>query len=96
VFGDILLQAGFFFGEEVTFDDKAFTKRVLAPGAAERLAEYRQWLAGPAVVRRGLAGARHPDLAGRARAGLGDIVHAVRVAGDGHGGGSGAVRRAWR
>ena len=28
-----------------TFDDKAFAKRVLAPGAAERLADYRGWLA---------------------------------------------------
>ena len=41
VFGDILLQAAFFFGDEVAFDDKAFAKRVLAPGAAERLADYR-------------------------------------------------------
>ena len=45
VFGDILLQAAFFFGDEVAFDDKAFAKRVLAPGAAERLADYRAWLA---------------------------------------------------
>ena len=45
VFGDILLQAPFFFGDEVAFDDKAFAKRVLAPGAAERLADYRGWLA---------------------------------------------------
>ena len=45
VFGDILLQAPFFFGDEVTFDDKAFAKRVRAPGAVERLADYRGWLA---------------------------------------------------
>ena len=47
VFGDILLQAAFFFGEEVTFDDKAFAKRVLAPrrrrapGRLPRLARRR-------------------------------------------------------
>src|SRR5262249_4957408 len=48
VFGDILLQAPFFFapGDEVTFDDKAFAKRLLAPGAADLLADYRAWLAG--------------------------------------------------
>src|SRR5262249_28011785 len=44
VFGDILLQAPFFFGEEVAYDDKAFQKRILIPGAPERLAEYGRWL----------------------------------------------------
>ena len=92
VFGDILLQAGFFFGEEVTFDDKAFAKRVLAPGAAERLAEYRQWLAGrQAFDAASLERDTQAWLAERGL-GLGDIVHAVRVAVTGHGGGPGAVR----
>jgi glutamyl-tRNA synthetase len=80
VFGDILLQAGFFFGEEVAFDDKAFTKRVMAPGAAERLADFRGWLAAreafdAATLEREL----HELLAARGWA-MGDIVHAVRVA----------------
>ena len=38
-------RRAFFFGDEVAFDDKAFAKRVLAPGAADRLADYRGWLA---------------------------------------------------
>ena len=81
VFGDILLQAAFFFGDEVTFDDKAFAKRVLAPGAAERLADYRGWLADADRLRRAGAGEGHPGPAGRRKGlGLGDIVHAVRVA----------------
>jgi glutamyl-tRNA synthetase len=80
VFGDILLQATFFFGEDVTFDEKAFGKRLLAPGAPERLAEYRTWLAtrdsfDAASLEQGtLAWLAERNL------GLGDIVHAVRVA----------------
>jgi glutamyl-tRNA synthetase len=80
VFGDILLQGAFFFGEEVTFDDKAFSKRVLAPGAADRLADYRGWLAArPAFDAAALEKDTHGYLAERGLA-LGDIVHAVRVA----------------
>jgi glutamyl-tRNA synthetase len=80
VFGDILLQAGFFFGEEVTFDEKAFTKRLLAPDAAKRLAEYRGWLADrPDFSAAALEPATVAYLTERGL-GLGDIVHAVRVA----------------
>jgi glutamyl-tRNA synthetase len=80
VFGDILLQGAFFFGEEVTFDDKAFAKRVQAPGAAEKLADYRGWLAGrPAFDAASLERDTQAYLAERGLA-LGDIVHAVRVA----------------
>ena len=80
VFGDILLQAGFFFGEEVTFDDKAFGKRVAAPGAPERLAEYRTWLAArEAFDAASLEEGTQAYLAER-NLGLADIVHAVRVA----------------
>jgi glutamyl-tRNA synthetase len=80
VFGDILLQGAFFFGEEVPVDEKAFTKRLLAPGAADKLAEYRTWLAARddfsvAALERDT----HAYLAERGLA-LGDIVHAVRVA----------------
>jgi glutamyl-tRNA synthetase len=80
VFGDILLQAAFLFGEEVSFDDKAFAKRVLAPGAADRLAGYRGWLAdraafdAPTLESDTLAYMQGQGL------GMGDIVHAVRVA----------------
>src|SRR5207248_1652324 len=45
VFGDILLQGAYFFGDEVpSWDDKAFGKRVMAPGAVDKLAGYRDWL----------------------------------------------------
>jgi glutamyl-tRNA synthetase len=89
VFGDILLQAGFFFGEEVAFDDKAFTKRVLADGAPERLADYRQWLAErTAFDTATLERETHAYLAERNIA-LGDVVHAIRVAVTGSGTGPG-------
>ena len=81
VFGDILLQAPFFFGDEVAFDDKAFAKRVLAPGAVDELADYRGWLAARDGVRRAVAREAYAGADGRrTRLGLGDIVHAVRVA----------------
>jgi glutamyl-tRNA synthetase len=80
VFGDIVLQAAFFFGDEVAFDEKAFAKRVRAPGAAELLAEFRAWLAERgAFDRAALEAGTHEFVTARGR-GLGDIVHAVRVA----------------
>jgi glutamyl-tRNA synthetase len=80
VFGDILLQGAFFFGRDVSYDDKAFTKRVLAPGAVERLGEYRRWLeARPAFDAVSLERDTHAYLEEKSL-GLGDIVHAVRVA----------------
>jgi glutamyl-tRNA synthetase len=84
VFGDILLQAAFLFGDEVpTWDEKAFARRVLAPGAAALLAECRAWLAGlpPASWESAAELERETQrfLADRGKQ-LGDIVHAVRVA----------------
>ena len=80
VFGDIVLQGSFFFGDEVTHDDKAFAKRVMAPGAADRLAEYREWLAARTAF--DVATLERETLSFLAERGLtlGDIVHAVRVA----------------
>jgi glutamyl-tRNA synthetase len=89
VFGDILLQGGFFFTDELVYDDKAFQKRVMAAGAVDKLAAYRGWLA-----------TREPFDAAALEAGtqaflaehgwqLGDIVHAVRVAVTGVAGGPG-------
>jgi glutamyl-tRNA synthetase len=80
VFGDILLQAPFFFGDEVVFDDKAFAKRVLAPGAADRLAEYRGWLAEQTAFDAPTLDKGTQDLMAAKGLGLGDIVHAVRIA----------------
>jgi glutamyl-tRNA synthetase len=82
VFGDIVLQAPFFFGEEVTFDERAFGKRVLAPGARDRLAAYRAHLAAHDVAafdHDSLEKSTQAFVAARGE-GLGDIVHAVRVA----------------
>ena len=82
VFGDIVLQAPFFFGAEiVAVDEKAFAKRLLAEGATERLAAYRTWLA---TVRDpfdagSLQQGTHEFLESRGWV-MGDIVHAVRVA----------------
>ncbi len=80
VFGDIVLQAGFFFGQDVAYDEKAFAKRVQAPGAPERLADYRTWLAGRSSFdAASLEADTQSYLADKGLA-LGDIVHAVRVA----------------
>ncbi|MSP61692.1 MAG: glutamate--tRNA ligase [Myxococcales bacterium] len=80
VFGDIVIQGAFFFGDEVAIDEKAFTKRVRAPGAAERLADYRQWLAvRSAFDAATLEQETQAFLVAKGIA-LGEIVHAVRVA----------------
>jgi glutamyl-tRNA synthetase len=82
VFGDILLQASFFFvaGDEIAFDDKAFAKRVLAPGAVDRLADYRGWLAGQTAFDAASLDKGTQELMAAKGLGLGDIVHAVRIA----------------
>ena len=41
VFGDILAYADFFFLDEVAYDEKAFKKNLLKPGAVELLARFR-------------------------------------------------------
>jgi glutamyl-tRNA synthetase len=80
VFGDVAVQGAFFFGEEVVFDDKAFDKRVRAPGAAERLRDYRGWLAGQDRFEAAALEAGTRAWLEEKQLGLGDIVHAVRVA----------------
>ncbi len=80
VFGDILLQATFFFGDEVAFDDKAFAKRLLAPGAADRLADYRGWLAEQTAFDAPSLDKGTQELMAAKGLGLGDIVHAIRIA----------------
>jgi len=89
VFGDILIQGAFFFGEEVAYDDKAFQKRVMAPGAVEKLAEYRAWLAGREVFDAAALEEDTQAWLGERGWALGDIVHAVRVAVTGLPGGPG-------
>jgi glutamyl-tRNA synthetase len=80
VFGDILLQAQFFFADEVTFDEKAFQKRVLAEGARQRLSDYRTWLAGREAFDVASLEQGTQSWVEERGLGLGDIVHAVRVA----------------
>src|SRR5207244_4175747 len=60
--------------------EKAFEKRVRAPGAADRLAEYARFLADRAAF--DAPTLEHDTQAWLAERnlGLGDIVHAVRVA----------------
>jgi glutamyl-tRNA synthetase len=80
VFGDILLQADFFFRDEIAIDEKAFQKRVMAEGAAARLADYRIFLeARTDFSATSLESATQAWVADRGL-GLGDIVHSVRVA----------------
>jgi len=92
VFGDILVQGAYFFGDDVpAWDEKAFAKRVLADGAVDKLAAYRDWLgarAADAFDAKTLEQATAAWLGERGWA-LGDIVHAVRVAVTGVGGGPG-------
>jgi glutamyl-tRNA synthetase len=80
VFGDIVLQARFFFGEEVSYDEKAFAKRLLAPGAADRLAVYRAWLADRQTFDAASLERDTQALLAERGWSMGDIVHAVRVA----------------
>ncbi len=90
VFGDILIQGAYFFGEDVpAWDDKAFAKRV--PPAIDKLRAYREWLAvhaTDAFDAPALEAATQAWLGERGWQ-LGDIVHAVRVAVTGVAGGPG-------
>ncbi len=80
VFGDIVLQAGFFFADPAAYDEKAFDKRLRAPGAAERLGEYRGWLEAQAAFDAPALEAGTTAWLAERGLGLGDLVHAVRVA----------------
>jgi glutamyl-tRNA synthetase len=81
VFGDIILQGTPFFGRDVpSWDEKAFAKRVLAPGAVDLLGEYRNWLKDRNdFTASALERDTHAWLAER-RLDLRDLVHGVRVA----------------
>lgn len=90
VYGDILVQGAYFFGDDVpSWDDKAFAKRVLAPGAVDKLAAYRDWLGARDRFDAAALEAGTQAWLGEHGWALGDIVHAVRVAVTGVGGGPG-------
>jgi glutamyl-tRNA synthetase len=80
VFGDIIAYADFFFQDDVVYDEKAFQKNLLQPGAAERLARFRGTLADvePFDVSH-LEQALH-DFVTREGIKTGDIIHAIRLA----------------
>src|SRR5262249_4484645 len=79
-FGDAAREGAFSFVDQPPIDEKAFDKRLRAPGAAERLAEWRGWLAEQSSFDAApLEAGTQAWLAAR-QLGLGDIVHAVRVA----------------
>jgi glutamyl-tRNA synthetase len=89
VFGDVLLQGKFFFAESITHDDKAFQKRLLAPGAVDKLSAYRQWLQSRTdFTAEALEADTQAYLTERGLT-FGDIVHSVRVAVTGVAGGPG-------
>ncbi len=74
--GVVLLRAG----RRIEFDEKAFAKRVLAPGAVDRLADYRGWLADQTAFDAASLDKGTQELMAAKGLGLGDIVHAVRIA----------------
>jgi glutamyl-tRNA synthetase len=82
VFGDVIAQGRAFFvaTEALEYDEKAFDKRVRAPGAAERLGDYRGWLAAQTAFDAGALESGTAAWLAERGLGLGDIVHAVRVA----------------
>jgi glutamyl-tRNA synthetase len=80
VFGDAVVQGAFFFLEDPPVDEKAFDKRLRAPGAAERLAAWRGWLAEQPRFEAAALEAGTQAWLEEQKLGLGDIVHAVRVA----------------
>jgi glutamyl-tRNA synthetase len=80
VFGDILLQGAIFFGEDVVWEDKAFAKRVMAPGAVEKLTEYREFLSAREAFDVAALERDTQAFIAERNLQLADIVHAVRVA----------------
>src|SRR5262249_38379492 len=80
VFGDILLQAQFLFADELSYDEKAFAKRVQAEGAPQKLADYRAFLAAREAFDAATLDRETQAWVAERGMGLGDIVHAVRVA----------------
>ncbi|MBX7166680.1 MAG: glutamate--tRNA ligase [Pirellulales bacterium] len=89
VAGDVLAYAGFFFCDELHYEERDFDKRIRAAGAPERLAQFREQLA--AVAPFEVADLETALNAFVAAQGIkpGDIVHAVRVAVTGKGVGPG-------
>jgi glutamyl-tRNA synthetase len=82
LFGDILIAGRFFFvaDDQLAIDEKAFDKRVRAPGAADKLRDVRGWLAAESAT--DAAGIEKGLQAWLAEKGLAlkDVVHSIRVA----------------
>ena len=90
VAGDIARYPEFFTGDEAfPYDEKAFAKRLGAPGAAERLRRFRAVLATVEPFEAGALEAALHGFVAAEQLKIGQIIHAVRVAVTGKGVGFG-------
>ena len=82
VAGDVLAYADFFFrgDDQFPFDEKAFDKRLRAPGAAELLAKFRPLLADLADFQPARIEVLLHDFVAAEGVAVGQIIHALRVA----------------
>jgi glutamyl-tRNA synthetase len=84
VFGELLLpRLSFFFVDDADlapFDEAEYEKRLGAPGALQRLAEFRAWLAARDDFAAAALEAGTQEFLSASGLKLGDIVHAVRMA----------------
>ena len=89
VFGDIIAYADFFFQDEIAYDEKAFEKNLLKPGAAELLAKFRARLAAVEPFDTAHLETMLHELVAAEGIKIGDVIHAVRVAATGKAVGAG-------
>ncbi|MDA1015115.1 MAG: glutamate--tRNA ligase [Planctomycetota bacterium] len=90
VASDILDHSDFFTADSaLPFDEKAFKKRVLKVGAPELLAKFRARLEATESFDAGSLDKLMHDFVETEGIGIGDIIHAVRVAATGKGNGPG-------
>jgi glutamyl-tRNA synthetase len=80
VFGDIIAYADFFFRENISYDEKAFEKNVLKPGAVELLTRFRDALAEVEVFDVPHLEAALSAFVTQEGIKTQDIIHALRVA----------------
>jgi glutamyl-tRNA synthetase len=89
VFGDIIAYADFFFQDAISYDEKAFEKNLLKPGAVELLANFREVLAAVEPFDVQHLEAALQSFVVQECIKIGDIIHAVRVAATGKAVGAG-------
>ena len=89
LFSDTAAQTVFFFTEEYPFDDKVVRKRLLKEGAREALAALRERFAALGTFDAAALEHALKTMAEERGAGIGDLIHPVRVAVSGSGVGPG-------